>query len=407
VIRGRGGQAGAAHNGPSLNFLTISISLRFIELGGKTSELKKRLAGDGGGSRTAGSFLWKRDLKFGTPPIASKRPSGQYLPKKAQSGGVPIFLQEGKSRMKRFTEGGKWGDPWFRQLGMRLQWLWLYICDQCDGAGVIELDWDRVNFESGVGAGGFKETDMGLLGDRVRRLAEAKWFIPKFIKFQYGELSGRCQYHVRVMALLKKHGLLIGSDGVVAPLPVPLVAPLPPPLPVAWEAPSHEDKDQDQDLTQNSYKDLVRDPCTARAITKASTNGDSEKIVRYEVARRLLGHLAQATGKPFREVESNLSIIAARLAEAGVEEAGCRVMINRQVSRWKGTPQEEYLRPITLFAKTKFDSYYSARDLPVMREEVGKVVGEQTTLEGFDENGEISRRRRVLNPPPQVRKPSL
>lgn len=40
-------------------------------------------------------------------------------------------------------------------------------------------------------------------------------------------------------------------------------------------------------------------------------------------------------------------------------------MIDRQVARWKGTSQEEYLRPETLFNATKFDAYYAAREVPI------------------------------------------
>ena len=44
---------------------------------------------------------------------------------------------------------------------------------------------------------------------------------------------------------------------------------------------------------------------------------------------------------------------------------GVKKMIVRQCKRWKGTEMAEYLRPETLFNKTKFDGYYAARDLPV------------------------------------------
>ena len=46
-------------------------------------------------------------------------------------------------------------------------------------------------------------------------------------------------------------------------------------------------------------------------------------------------------------------------------------MIDRQVKRWKGTTQEEYLRPQTLFGKEKFDGYYAARNQPISEENRG------------------------------------
>jgi hypothetical protein len=50
---------------------------------------------------------------------------------------------------------------------------------------------------------------------------------------------------------------------------------------------------------------------------------------------------------------------------------GVRQMILRQCKRWKGTSQAEYLRPETLFGKSKFDSYYATRDLPICTENGG------------------------------------
>lgn len=82
-------------------------------------------------------------------------------------------------------------------------------------------------------------------------------------------------------------------------------------------------------------------------------------------SREVLKYLNEKTGRSFRESETSLSVIQARLNESGVEIDGVKVMIDRQCTRWKGTPQEEYLRPETLFGKTKFDSYYAAKDAPV------------------------------------------
>lgn len=81
-------------------------------------------------------------------------------------------------------------------------------------------------------------------------------------------------------------------------------------------------------------------------------------------ARTVLHLLNQGSGKSFREVDSNLSLIHARLSEPGVDLEGVKKMVKRQCARWKGTAQEEYLRPETLFNKTKFDAYYAAKDQP-------------------------------------------
>lgn len=82
-------------------------------------------------------------------------------------------------------------------------------------------------------------------------------------------------------------------------------------------------------------------------------------------ARILLHYLNEKSGRHFRETDSNLSFIIQRLGEFGVDLDGVKLMIDRQCARWKHDPKmSEYLRPETLFNRTKFDSYYSAKELP-------------------------------------------
>ena len=79
-----------------------------------------------------------------------------------------------------------------------------------------------------------------------------------------------------------------------------------------------------------------------------------------------LQYLNVKSGRKFRETPVNLGFIEARLKESGVDLAGVKVMIDRQVLRWKGDAKmEEYIRPATLFNKVKFDGYYAAKDLAV------------------------------------------
>ena len=82
-------------------------------------------------------------------------------------------------------------------------------------------------------------------------------------------------------------------------------------------------------------------------------------------SRAALHLLNEASGNRFREVDCNLKVISARLNEPGVDLAGVKTMILRQCKRWKGTEQADYLRPETIFGKTKFDGYYAAKDQPI------------------------------------------
>jgi uncharacterized phage protein (TIGR02220 family) len=106
----------------------------------------------------------------------------------------------------------------------------------------------------------------------------------------------------------------------------------------------------------------------------------SIKPCTTETSARILLHLLnEKTGRHFRETDSSLTPIIARLKEPGVDLDGCKLMIDRQVKRWKGSTQEEYLRPETLFGKTKFESYYAAKDLPIQQYEPDQRNGHHKT----------------------------
>jgi len=74
-------------------------------------------------------------------------------------------------------------------------------------------------------------------------------------------------------------------------------------------------------------------------------------------ARSLLAFLNEKTGRNYKPVDSNLSMIVARLKE-GHTERECKLVILRKFHDW-GTDEKmaEYLRPATLFNATKFNQY--------------------------------------------------
>lgn len=106
--------------------------------------------------------------------------------------------------MKRFTETGKWLDPWFRKLSPKLKLLWGYICDTCDPAGVFELDADMASMQIGEI---IVDDDLRELETRLRKLPSGRMLIVNFIPFQYGELSTECRPHKVVFDAIKKHKL--------------------------------------------------------------------------------------------------------------------------------------------------------------------------------------------------------
>jgi hypothetical protein len=104
--------------------------------------------------------------------------------------------------MKRFTETQKWEDPWFRRLPLEMKLLWMWLCDRCDNAGVIDPDIELASFQIGYQ---YPIDTLSQFDGRLVRIPCGKWFIPKFIEFQYGNLSEDCKAHKPIFLSLEKH----------------------------------------------------------------------------------------------------------------------------------------------------------------------------------------------------------
>lgn len=109
---------------------------------------------------------------------------------------------------KRLTDSEKWEDPWFLDLPNEYKLLWIYILDKCDHAGIWKINERLVHF-----CLGFKpdlNSFVAACKGRVIILSAEKWHIPKFLTFQYGELSESNKMYSRVMSSLQKEGLKMG-----------------------------------------------------------------------------------------------------------------------------------------------------------------------------------------------------
>ena len=110
---------------------------------------------------------------------------------------------------KRFTDADKWDDPWFLKLGMPYKLLWIHLLDKCDQAGIYKVNEPMIEFCINVK---FDINEMlKVFNGRIKVLSDEKWFIPKFITFQYGELNESCKPHKSVLNILKNEGIVINS----------------------------------------------------------------------------------------------------------------------------------------------------------------------------------------------------
>lgn len=80
-------------------------------------------------------------------------------------------------------------------------------------------------------------------------------------------------------------------------------------------------------------------------------------------AKGILEYLNQKANRSFRPVSAHLDPIRARLNEAGVTAEGVRQMIDVKCADWLNDRNlSQYLRPQTLFRKSKFAEYYDNRN---------------------------------------------
>lgn len=73
-------------------------------------------------------------------------------------------------------------------------------------------------------------------------------------------------------------------------------------------------------------------------------------------AIELLTFLNERTGRNFKPLRANLELIAGRLKE-GATIPDCKAVIIRKTKEWSGTDMDQYLRPATLFNRSKFAQY--------------------------------------------------
>lgn len=105
---------------------------------------------------------------------------------------------------KRFTDTDKWKKPFIRGLQGAYKLLWLYILDDCDHAGIWQVDFEVASIRIGEQVN--EKEAIKAFGDRIEIFHNgAKWFIIDFVDFQYGQLSEKNRMHLSVINILTKN----------------------------------------------------------------------------------------------------------------------------------------------------------------------------------------------------------
>lgn len=85
---------------------------------------------------------------------------------------------------KRFIDSEIFKDEWFCDLSNTYKLLWIYLITNCDNAGIYKVSLKQIQFN--VSKDLLIEEIEEILKDRIILFDNGnKWFIPKFLKFQY------------------------------------------------------------------------------------------------------------------------------------------------------------------------------------------------------------------------------
>jgi hypothetical protein len=151
---------------------------------------------------------------------------------------------------KRFTDSTKWNDDWFFNLKNEEKLAWIYILDTCDHAGIWKKNLRLLNFQVGSN---FVEDELKKVFEKQIIEIGDKWFIRKFIKFQYGKtfLTSKTPAVISARELLIDLGIVQPDDNgsliLIEGLPNPYLT-LTEDLDKGYVTVKDKDKGKDEDV---------------------------------------------------------------------------------------------------------------------------------------------------------------
>lgn len=156
---------------------------------------------------------------------------------------------------KRFTDSLKYKKHFFRSLPGAYKLFYDFLYHDCDHAGIWIVDIETAQI--------FVGKDMPIDGNKALSLFNTdeirvipfdggkKWFIPLFIKFQYGHLSEKNRAHTAVINILKKYNLI--DENL---FPIESISPLiESPKPLSEKPKGDKDMDKEQEMDMETDKE--------------------------------------------------------------------------------------------------------------------------------------------------------
>ncbi|KHD88874.1 MAG: hypothetical protein OM95_07090 [Bdellovibrio sp. ArHS] len=114
---------------------------------------------------------------------------------------------------KKFTDANKWRTKWFRTLSNQAKLVWIYLCDECDGAGVLKPDYELATFQVGFE---FGPVDLkNWFGKKIHFINEDTILIVPYFEFQYGSSKDTWSAKIKARETLESLGFTILNNQVL------------------------------------------------------------------------------------------------------------------------------------------------------------------------------------------------
>lgn len=214
---------------------------------------------------------------------------------------------------KRFTDSEKWKKPFIRCMKTPYKLLWLYILDECDHAGIWQVDFEVAQIKTGEKLN--QSEALKNFGEKVVELSGGeKFFIPDYIEFQYGTLNEKNRVHESVIKILRKYDLIDNQNK-------PLISPL------------QRAKDKDKDKAKEMDKEKDKDKAIEGGETKVYPFSDA--FIPFWL--RWLSYKKDEHKFTYKKWESELTSIKLLFELAkGFEETAAKIIEQSIGNGWKG-----------------------------------------------------------------------
>jgi len=214
---------------------------------------------------------------------------------------------------KRFVDTDMFRKPMVRTLQPRFKLLWLYLLCECDHAGVWDVELDVAGMRLGFDMEEQKCLDA--FGSAIVPFdGGKKWWLPDFVRFQYGELNPLNRVHASVINVLSRYEKELQKEGAYKPLISPLQG--------------AKDKDKDKENTVRRKEQPKKDERFDLLFVKYDRYGAKGKSLKYW----------QALPEPDK------AAIEAKVDEYVKSTPGCDKRMN--LEGWINPAERRWERPI-------------------------------------------------------------